>query len=39
MLIRNNNEVSLDDDHPLQRRRRLLCSDGCPITGPLPIGQ
>jgi hypothetical protein len=29
--VRSDDEVSSDDGHPLQRRRRLLHSDGCPI--------
>jgi hypothetical protein len=39
MTVRNDDEVSLDDDHPLQGRRRLLHSDGSPINGPPSIGQ
>jgi hypothetical protein len=37
-LVRSDNEVSLDDDHPLQRRRRFLHNDGCPVSGPPPGG-
>jgi hypothetical protein len=33
-LFRSNDEVSSVDDHPLQRRRRQLHSDGRPIGGP-----
>jgi hypothetical protein len=31
-------EVWSDDDQPLQRRKRLLHSDGFPIGGPPPTG-
>jgi hypothetical protein len=37
--VHSDNEVSLDDDHPLQWRRRLLRSDGFPVGGPPPTGQ
>jgi hypothetical protein len=37
--ICSDDEVSLDDDEPLQRRRRLLCYDGVPVNGPPPTGQ
>jgi hypothetical protein len=39
MPVCNDNEVSSDDDHPLQRRRRLLHSDGLPVGGPPSTGQ
>jgi hypothetical protein len=39
MPIHSDDEVSLDDDHPLQRRRMLLHSNGFPISGPPPVGQ
>jgi hypothetical protein len=32
--IHSDDEVSSGDDHPLQRRRRLPCNDGCPVDGP-----
>jgi hypothetical protein len=38
MPVRSDDEVSSDDDHPLPRRRRLLCNDGWPISKPPPTG-
>jgi hypothetical protein len=37
--IRNYDKVSLDDDHPLESRRRLLDNHGLLVIGPLPPGQ
>jgi hypothetical protein len=37
--VRSGDEVSLDDDIPLQRRRRLLCSDGSATDGPPLSGE
>jgi hypothetical protein len=34
MAVRSDDAVSSDDDHPLQRRRRLLHNNGCPISAP-----